>query len=75
MVDTRFDAPTVDMIKDLQDGVIDVGILWGPIAGNFAKDAKPALQVTPLVNETTGPKWSIAWALACAIPTRSGNVR
>ena len=56
VVDTRFDAPTVDMMKDLQDGVIDVGILWGPIAGNFAKDAKPALQVTPLVSETTGPK-------------------
>jgi quinoprotein dehydrogenase-associated probable ABC transporter substrate-binding protein len=56
VVDTRFDAPTADMIKDLEDGVIDVGILWGPIAGNFAKDAKPALQVTPLVNETTGPK-------------------
>ena len=55
VVDTRFDAPTVDMIKDLEDGVIDIGVLWGPIAGNFAKDAKPALQVTPLVNETAGP--------------------
>jgi quinoprotein dehydrogenase-associated probable ABC transporter substrate-binding protein len=56
VIDTRFDAPTADMIKDLEDGVIDVGILWGPIAGNFAKNSKAELQVTPLVNETTGPK-------------------
>jgi quinoprotein dehydrogenase-associated probable ABC transporter substrate-binding protein len=56
VVDTRFDTPTADMIKDLDDGVIDVGILWGPIAGNFAKNDKTPLQVTPLVNETTGPK-------------------
>ncbi len=55
VIDTRFDAPTADMTKDLEDGVIDVAILWGPIAGNFAKNAKPPLQVTPLVNETTGP--------------------
>ena len=56
VIDTRFDAPTADMIKDLEDGVIDVGILWGPIAGNFAKSSKAELLVTPLVNETTGPK-------------------
>jgi quinoprotein dehydrogenase-associated probable ABC transporter substrate-binding protein len=56
VIDTRADAPTADMIKDLEDGVIDVGVLWGPIAGNFAKNAKTPLQVTPLVNEKTGPK-------------------
>jgi ABC-type amino acid transport substrate-binding protein len=54
VVDTRFDAPTADMMKDLEDGVIDIGILWGPIAGNFAKNAKTPMQVTPLVKEKVG---------------------
>jgi quinoprotein dehydrogenase-associated probable ABC transporter substrate-binding protein len=56
VIDTRVDSPTADMIKDLENGEIDIGVLWGPIAGNFAKNAKVPLQVTPLVNEKVGPK-------------------
>ena len=56
VVDTRFDSPTAEMIKDLEDGVIDVAILWGPIAGNFAKNSKTPMQVVPLVNEKAGPR-------------------
>lgn len=56
VVDTRADAPTADMIKDLQAGVIDVAILWGPIAGNFAKTADPPLEATPLLQEKSGPR-------------------
>lgn len=56
VVDTRFDAPTRSMIEDLQEDRIDVAILWGPIAGYFAKQSKTPLKVTPLVKETTGPR-------------------
>ena len=56
VVDTRFDSPTAEMMKDLEDGVIDVAILWGPIAGNFAKNSKIPMQVAPLINEKVGPR-------------------
>jgi quinoprotein dehydrogenase-associated probable ABC transporter substrate-binding protein len=56
VVDTRFDAPTATMIEDLQKDRIDVAILWGPIAGYFAKHSKIALKVTPLVKEASGPR-------------------
>ena len=56
VVDTRIDSPTAEMMKDLEDGVIDVAILWGPIAGNFAKNSKTPMQVVPLVNEKAGPR-------------------
>ncbi|VTZ28398.1 putative XoxJ- and MxaJ-like protein precursor; Extracellular solute-binding protein [Methylocella tundrae] len=56
VIDTRADAPTADMMKDLEDGVIDVAILWGPIAGNLAKTSKASVTVTPLVNEKIGPR-------------------
>jgi quinoprotein dehydrogenase-associated probable ABC transporter substrate-binding protein len=56
VVDTRYEAPTSDMIADLEQGHIDVAILWGPIGGYFAKQSKLALHVTPLVKETTGPR-------------------
>jgi hypothetical protein len=44
------------MIKDLMAGDIDAGILWGPMAGFYAKKANPPLHVTPLVKETMGPR-------------------
>src|SRR5712671_719228 len=56
MIDTRFDSSTVAMIKDLMAGEIDAGVLWGPMAGYYAKQANPPLHVTPLVKETTGPR-------------------
>lgn len=56
MIDTRFDSSAEAMIGDLEKGVIDVGVLWGPMAGFYAKKATPPLHVTVLVKETTGPK-------------------
>jgi quinoprotein dehydrogenase-associated probable ABC transporter substrate-binding protein len=56
MVDTRLDSSAEAMINDLTSGQIDAGILWGPLAGFYAKRASPPLHVTPLVKETTGPK-------------------
>ena len=44
------------MIDDLTSGQIDAGVLWGPMAGFYAKKANPPLHVTPLVKETTGPR-------------------
>ena len=56
MVDTRIDSSAEAMIADLTSGQIDAGILWGPMAGFYAKRASPPLRVTPLVKETTGPR-------------------
>lgn len=56
MIDTRYDSSAEAMIGDLVSGTIDAGILWGPMAGFYAKRASPQLHVTPLVKETTGPR-------------------
>src|SRR4030095_9004443 len=56
MVDTRIDSSAEAMISDLTSGKIDAGILWGPMAGFYAKKANPPLHVTPLVKEKTGPR-------------------
>jgi quinoprotein dehydrogenase-associated probable ABC transporter substrate-binding protein len=56
MIDTRIDSSVGAMIKDLTAGEIDAGVLWGPMAGYYAKQANPPLHVTPLVKETSGPK-------------------
>jgi quinoprotein dehydrogenase-associated probable ABC transporter substrate-binding protein len=56
VIDTRIDSSAQAMIKDLMSGQIDAGILWGPMAGYYAKQANPPLTVTPLIKETTGPR-------------------
>ncbi|QPF83117.1 quinoprotein dehydrogenase-associated putative ABC transporter substrate-binding protein [Bradyrhizobium genosp. L] len=56
MIDTRYDSSAEAMMNDLAKGEIDAGILWGPMAGYYAKKANPPLHVTLLVKETTGPK-------------------
>ena len=56
MIDTRFDSSAEAMIGDLMKGEIDAGVLWGPMAGFYARKANPPLHATPLVKETTGPR-------------------
>jgi quinoprotein dehydrogenase-associated probable ABC transporter substrate-binding protein len=56
MIDTRIDSSVGAMIKDLTAGEIDAAVLWGPMAGYYAKQANPPLHVTPLVKETSGPR-------------------
>ena len=50
-VDTRFDAPPRDLVNDVAAHKIDVGILWGPIAGYYAKQQSTPLTVVPLKSE------------------------
>jgi quinoprotein dehydrogenase-associated probable ABC transporter substrate-binding protein len=56
MIDTRIDSSVAAMINDLKAGEIDAAVLWGPMAGYYAKQADPPLHVTPLVKETSGPQ-------------------
>jgi quinoprotein dehydrogenase-associated probable ABC transporter substrate-binding protein len=51
LVDTRFEHPGQDMVHDVAEGVIDVGILWGPIAGYYAGQESVPLEVVALKTE------------------------
>ncbi|MQW89019.1 substrate-binding domain-containing protein [Sinorhizobium saheli] len=56
MVDRRYEDPADEMLADLEAGVIDAAILWGPIGAPLAKASHPDLKVTPLLSEPTPPK-------------------
>lgn len=56
MVDRRFFSPAEEMVSQVASGELDVGILWGPIAGYYAKQSKVPLKVIPLVKEQQGPR-------------------
>ena len=57
-VDTRAESPTHEMVQDVVDGTIDVGFLWGPIAGYYRKHEVIPLTLVPLKTEHDGPRMS-----------------
>jgi quinoprotein dehydrogenase-associated probable ABC transporter substrate-binding protein len=63
MVDTRFESPAQSMIQDIASGEIDAGVLWGPMAGYWAKQANPPMHVTLLLKETDGPPMTFRIAM------------
>ena len=50
MVDTRYESPTHQMILDIMDNKVDVGLVWGPFAGYYVHREKLPLNLVPLEN-------------------------
>jgi ABC-type amino acid transport substrate-binding protein len=59
-VDTRATSSPEMMAKDIASGQIDAGVLWGPMAGYYAKQATPPLTVVPLLKENERLDFRIA---------------
>jgi len=51
MVDRRYDDPSAEMVKDIRDGKIEAGVMWGPIAGYYASRNGEKLTVVPLIQD------------------------
>jgi quinoprotein dehydrogenase-associated probable ABC transporter substrate-binding protein len=51
LVDPRYDNPVAEAIADLAAGEIDVALLWGPIAGYWAKQSAVPLSILPLASD------------------------
>jgi len=51
MADTRHHSPAKDLVMDVASGKLDVGLVWGPIAGYWASRQEVPMAVVPLVGE------------------------
>jgi quinoprotein dehydrogenase-associated probable ABC transporter substrate-binding protein len=51
MVDTRHESSSATMIRDLEKGDVDLALLWGPIAGYYAKNSAVKLTTAALPDE------------------------
>ena len=56
MVDTRYESPTHEMVEDIVTGEVDLGLLWGPIAGYYIKRDALKLKLAPIPNEPGAPR-------------------
>jgi hypothetical protein len=48
------------MVDDIEAGVIDAGVLWGPMAGYYAQHVTPHLILEPLLKEREQMDFRIA---------------
>lgn len=57
MVDTRVMPSMAElMVEDMQKGAIDAAVVWGPMAGYYARKSSTALSVVPLIKEKGGQR-------------------
>jgi quinoprotein dehydrogenase-associated probable ABC transporter substrate-binding protein len=57
VVDTRVESSAQEMVRDIRAGSIDAGVLWGPLAGYYARRDEPRLAVIPLLHEKAGARF------------------
>jgi mxaJ protein len=65
--DYREDMPAADVLRALGRGDIDVAIAWGPLAGNFAKNASPPLAVALIPEAEAAPGFPFAFEIAIGV--------
>ncbi len=56
-------SPPAGAMRALERGEIDVAIVWGPIAGGFARSSKTRLVITPIDAGEPGLPMSFSIAL------------
>jgi quinoprotein dehydrogenase-associated probable ABC transporter substrate-binding protein len=71
VVDTRVDSSAQAMMRDLASGEIDAGILWGPMAGYYARRTTPPMRIKLLLKETGGPP--LAFRIAMGVRATDQN--
>ncbi len=52
-VDRRYESPAEEMMEGIRKGEIDAAVLWGPLAGYYAKRGGEELTVVPLIKDQT----------------------
>jgi mxaJ protein len=63
--------PPSDLIKAVEDGKVDVGVAWGPLAGYFGRHSSVPLDITPISDDPANP--NLPFHFDIGIGVREGN--
>lgn len=64
--DYRRQSPPADVVRAVVDGTVDVALVWGPLAGGFARTSKVKLDVRP-VDESNDGGLALAFDIAIGV--------
>ncbi|HEX4195964.1 MAG TPA: quinoprotein dehydrogenase-associated putative ABC transporter substrate-binding protein [Caulobacteraceae bacterium] len=59
--------PAAAIVRAVDDGDVDVAVVWGPLAGYFAKTARHPLRITPVQPWLDGPQWPMVFDISMGV--------
>jgi quinoprotein dehydrogenase-associated probable ABC transporter substrate-binding protein len=59
--------PASDLIKAVEKGDIDLALVWGPIAGYFARFSAVPLVVSPIQGDSSNPNLPLSFDIAAGV--------
>jgi len=60
-------SPAAEIVRAVADRRIDVALVWGPVAGYFARRVKPALRIEPVTPWLDDRAWPMAFDIAVGV--------
>jgi mxaJ protein len=64
--DATSDTPLSPVVDAVADGDVDVAVVWGPIAGYYAKQQPVELKLTPILIDPTLPVLQMTYGMSMA---------
>jgi mxaJ protein len=65
--DYAMDTPLSPIVDAVAKGTIDVGVVWGPVAGYFAKAQPVALRITPVLLDPSALDLSLTYEISMGV--------
>jgi mxaJ protein len=59
--------PPAEIVQAVDRGDIDAAVVWGPLAGYFARRAAHPLRLTPVQPWLDGPQWPMAFDISMGV--------
>jgi mxaJ protein len=73
--DYRHPAPEGDIMQAVERGAVDVAVVWGPLAGYFAKHSPVPLDVAPVTPRIDRPYLPFVFDIAMGVRRRDTTFR
>jgi mxaJ protein len=67
--------PPAAIVQAVDRGDVDVALVWGPLAGFFAKRAQHPLRLAPVRPWLDGPQWPMVFEVSMGVRKEDANLR
>lgn len=73
--DYRRPDPAADIMRAVERGAVDVAVVWGPLAGYFAKRSPVPIEITPVSPKVDRPNLPFVFDIAMGVRRRDTTFR
>jgi quinoprotein dehydrogenase-associated probable ABC transporter substrate-binding protein len=67
--------PPADVIRALEEGKVDVAIVWGPLGGYFSRNSPVPLEITPITADARHPDLPFQFDIGIGVRERDAGWR